>query len=366
MQSIPTSDSHPPDSPAWLHCCRVISWGWTCRDGAPKSPLLLGAAGLHIGGILGAAAAEYSVSWQEGTGSLYTVGCMGIALHYWKEKTLSRTHTFIWCQEFNPIQMAPHSIKKLSSINHWAGAGHFPYISGWRIHCSRDPVWISHHAHKGKGGNLHWNLMEKQIYCCNICTMWAGGTTVGTAGGLTQTLIICTVMHVVAQRLRSRSMTEVGYLAGKADVWSCAIPPSASGESSHRARAESAGPLGSPHTEMALRRDRTWKGRIIWSSKLVSLLNLCKQLGMWPPKQKYTPDQEPTSLLWETGRCNDAEECKKSCFHPHTWQQGARPYSFQHKFLPPRTKACLCFWNCSPDFSPMLTWARSYLKASLW
>lgn len=111
--------------------------------------------------------------------------------------------------------------------------------------------------------------MEKQIYCCNICTMWAGGTTVGTAGGLTQTLIICTVMHVVAQRLRSRSMTEVGYLAGKADVWSCAIPPSASGESSHRARAESAGPLGSPRTEMALRRDRTWKGRIIWSSKLV-------------------------------------------------------------------------------------------------
>lgn len=48
MQSIPTSHSHPPDSPAWLHCCRGISWGWTCRDGAPRPPCSWGLLGCRL------------------------------------------------------------------------------------------------------------------------------------------------------------------------------------------------------------------------------------------------------------------------------------------------------------------------------
>lgn len=186
------------------------------------------------------------------------------------------------------------------------------------IPCSKDPEWISHHALKGKEGDLHWNPMEKQIYCCDISTMWAGGTTLGMAGGLTQTLIICMVMHVVAQRLRSRSMDLSQLLGWKSRCLELCHHTLSLRWELPQATVLVSWTSGFPRYWESSEEGQRLGGKNYLESQTSYFTQSLQTNWHMTSKTEAHTRYGPTSLLWGRTRCNEAEECNKSCFHPHT------------------------------------------------
>lgn len=150
---------------------------------------------------------------------------------------------------------------------------------------------------------------------------------------------------------------------GKATGWSCAIPPLLQREL----------PQGRGwvcwscrlwgHQEKVLRGgSRSGEGRVIWDIKQVSLLNSRKQLDVWHPKQQQTPDQRPTSFLWERGGCNKAEGCSK--FQPHARAAGSQILLLSAQVPASQDRHIFSFCNCSTALlvstpSSPQTWASS-------